>query len=168
MVLDVRPSRGSRPEGAAGWMERNAENSLQLVATRRLEGSLRVLVALAATRGRVTNAQEIAATSGLDVVAVRQLMRVLERARFITSKSGPAGGYRMAEDPASITVMAVLDAVEGRLELGYCKLRGVECPSSGICALHLPWERGAGALRASLESLTISDLIGNFGAPGAA
>ena len=149
-----------------GRLEGNAEDSLQLVATRRLEGSLRILVTLAATRGRMTHAQDIATAAGLDVVAVRQLTRVLERARFITSKSGPAGGYRMAEDPEAISVMAVLDAVEGRLEIGYCTLRGVECPPSGVCALHLPWESGAGALRASLESVTLADLIGNFGAQG--
>ena len=135
---------------------------MQLVATRRLEGSLRVLMALAATLGRMTHAQEIAETAGLDVVAVRQLTRVLERARFITSKSGPAGGYRMAEDPASISVMAVMDAVEGRLDLGHCTLRGVECPATGVCALHVPWEKGAGAMRASLETLTLSDLIGEY------
>ena len=141
---------------------------MQLVATRRLEGSLRVLMALAATRGRMTHAQEIAETAGLDVVAVRQLTRVLERARFITSKSGPAGGYRMAEDPASISVMAVMDAVEGRLDLRHCSLRGVECPATGVCALHVPWERGAGAMRASLETLTLSDLIGEYGSLGGA
>ena len=139
---------------------------MQLVATRRLDGSLRVLMALAATRGRMTHAQEIADATGLDVIAVRQLTRVLERARFITSKSGPAGGYCMAEDPASISVMAVVDAVEGRIDLGHCSLRGVDCPEMGVCALHVPWERGAGAMRTSLESLTLSDLIGQYRALG--
>ena len=46
---------------------------------------------------------------------LEQIFQRLRRARIVSGKRGPGGGYTLARPPAAITVRDVLEAVEGPL-----------------------------------------------------
>jgi len=60
--------------------------------------------------------QEIAERQGIPHRYLEQVLLLLKRAGFLTSKRGSAGGYRLLRLPSEITVGSVLRTIEGSLE----------------------------------------------------
>ncbi len=63
-----------------------------------------------ATRGDV-----IAGAQGMPLKYMEKILGDLRAAGLISSQRGPGGGYRLARDPAEISVADIIRAVEGSL-----------------------------------------------------
>jgi len=103
------------------------------------------MIYLASADGRRTAAPEIAEKMGLSVNYLRQVLRVLTRARLVLSSPSPTGGYELARPADTITILEIVEALEGPLAPADCVLRGGPCHWEDVCPMHTIW---SGALRA--------------------
>ena len=71
---------------------------------------------------------------------------------------GPTGGYESAVAPARLSVLDVIEAVEGPTVTGRCVLVDRPCSDGGHCALHQPWGRARAGLLDELGRTTLADL----------
>ncbi|HEU5419427.1 MAG TPA: Rrf2 family transcriptional regulator [Streptosporangiaceae bacterium] len=99
-------------------------------------------------------------------------LQSLVAAGILHAVSGPRGGYRLARPPAEITVLDVLDAVEGTADPFVCqeiRQRGVipvtpeQCRRP--CAIAAVMTRAHQAWRASLRAVTLAELAGRVPRP---
>jgi Rrf2 family cysteine metabolism transcriptional repressor len=86
---------------------------------------------------------ELARRREVPVQFLEQLFAVLRRAGILASQRGVKGGYRFARDPATVTVLEVVELLDGPLGRD----------SQGIFA------DAALAARGVLEGATIADVI---------
>lgn len=86
---------------------------------------------------------ELARRRDVPVQFLEQLFAVLRRAGVLSSQRGVKGGYRFARDPASVTVLEVVELLDGPLGRG----------ASGVFA------DAAEAARQVLASTSIADVI---------
>jgi Rrf2 family cysteine metabolism transcriptional repressor len=86
---------------------------------------------------------ELARRRDVPVQFLEQLFAVLRRAGIISSQRGVKGGYRFARDPAGVTVLEVVELLDGPV--------GRE--ADGVFA------DAAAAARRVLEQTTIADVI---------
>jgi Rrf2 family protein len=86
---------------------------------------------------------ELAKRRDVPVQFLEQLFAVLRRAGIISSQRGVKGGYRFARDPSTVTVLEIVELLDGPLGRD----------SQGVFA------DAAGAARGVLEQTTIADLI---------
>ena len=63
-------------------------------------------------------------------------MRDLVRAGLVDGTVGRTGGYRLAKPPGAISVLDVVEAVEGDSRRRVCVLRGGPCALDGVCDVH--------------------------------
>ena len=98
-------------------------------------------------------AERIGTTSGF----VSQVVTPLVRAGWVRSDPGPTGGYSLTVDLAEVSVLAVIEAVEGETETGQCVLADRPCSESGSCALHVPWQRARDGLLRELGAVSVAD-----------
>jgi len=103
---------------------------------------------------------EIAERMSLPKPFTPQVLGSLTRAGLVASKAGRGGGYRLAREPATITVLDVVEAAEGPLINTRCTLRGGPCLRDDRCAVHDTWIAAGQALRASLASTSLEELAG--------
>jgi Rrf2 family protein len=122
----------------------------------RTELSLRVLQALA-TGGR-WRAADIAAAVGSTTHYVARLAAPLTQAGWLRSTPGPTGGHELVADLGTISVLELIEAVEGPTDSGRCALVDRPCPSPEPCALHDAWIPAREALIARLASTPLSAL----------
>src|ERR1700716_631144 len=61
---------------------------------------------------------ELARRRDVPVQFLEQLFAVLRRAGIISSQRGVKGGYRFAREPASVTVLEVVELLDGSLGRG--------------------------------------------------
>jgi Rrf2 family protein len=75
---------------------------------------------------------------------------------WVRSEPGPTGGYSLAVELHGISVLEVVEAIEGTTDLGRCVLEDRACAGGGQCALHEPWARARGHLLVELSSTPLS------------
>lgn len=69
------------------------------------------------------NAQ-IAAKLQCSANTLAKVLQALVRAGFVKSRRGPCGGFVLARAPAEISLLAVFEALEGRVDSHACLLGG--------------------------------------------
>lgn len=80
-------------------------------------------------RGRYRTTREIVGEVDCSHAHLAKVIQSLARAGIIETRRGPAGGVRLAADPAATTLMTVYEAVEGRIPPGHgCLLPRSVCP----------------------------------------
>jgi Rrf2 family transcriptional regulator, cysteine metabolism repressor len=87
----------------------------------------------------------IAERRAMPVQFLEQLFSTLRRDGLLSSQRGVKGGYRLARPPEEITVLEVVQALDGKV--------GEEAREAGGI-----WEEGVEALRDVFRSTTIADI----------
>lgn len=122
--------------------------------SKRTDIALRALAHLSSSDG--ASGIDLAEAVETTVNYLPQVLKPMVIAGFISSTPGPGGGYRICVDLEDISVLDVIEKVEGGLELTTCVLRGAPCPAVEPCALHDSWQRARGALLAELGSTSVA------------
>lgn len=86
---------------------------------------------------------------------LRQVLQELGRAGLVKSQLGRTGGYSLVRDPDTITLLDVIEALEGSVEDGQCAMTGGPCHAKPACALHGVW---SSARRSFAEQLAAARL----------
>lgn len=133
---------------------------MRLEITRRADLATRALLALHADRGRI-KAADLAARIGTTAGFLSQAMTPLVAEGWVGSEPGPTGGYRLLADPADISVLAVIEAIDGPTDTTRCVLESRPCASTGLCALHRPWLRARAQLLGELSATSLAELSAN-------
>ncbi len=127
--------------------------------TARADYAVRAVCELAARRPGYATRHELAETQDVPGKFLESILGDLRRAGILESQRGAAGGYRLARDPAEITVADVIRAIEGPL----AAVRGMppEDMTYTGAAQHLTevWIAVRASMREVLESTTIADVL---------
>jgi Rrf2 family protein len=88
---------------------------------------------------------------------LEQIFQRLRRARLVTGKRGPGGGYVLARSPAEINLRDVVEPVEGPLD---GDLAGGPPPRDDAVPFrpHFLWKEVAASLAATLERIDLEAL----------
>ena len=130
---------------------------MRLEITKKTDLVLRALCSLA-THDRRRTAAEMAE----DINATRQtmpkLMEPMVKAGWVASTPGPTGGYLLETDLEEISLLELIEAVEGPTDDQKCVLRGTDCPAVDLCAIHEAWMPARNALLERLNATTIAEI----------
>jgi Rrf2 family protein len=89
----------------------------------RSQYALRALVLLAMKRGEgVISGRQIADFGGIPGKYVEQVMHDLRQAGLVRSRRGKGGGYVLGREPEAITILGVVETIEGSL-YGFGRMR---------------------------------------------
>jgi len=89
---------------------------------------------------------------------LRKLFKPLVQQGIINSTRGVSGGVRLARAPEEITVLEVVEALEGPLALNQCLLEDDACEFLSECGMHDVWEEAQAAMAKVLRSKNLMDL----------
>lgn len=96
------------------------------------------------------------------------IVGLLSKTGFLFSSRGKGGGYKLARPPETITVAAILKAVEGSLAPVAClDIPNNVCPRAGNCVTLPMWRELERRIDEYLNSVTVADLSGQSQAIGA-
>ena len=129
---------------------------MKLSLEQRTELALRAVRALHHHEHRVRG-RDLASQLGTTTQYLPQVLRPLVRAGWIDSTPGPRGGYRLAASPDEVSLLTLIEAMEGPTTPAPCVLRGGPCDAVGDrCALHDPWQRAREALLDELAAIPVA------------
>ncbi len=131
---------------------------MKILPTARTDYAIRALIYLANHPRDRVKAAEIAHEMEIPEPILRQVMGELQRANLVASRSGPHGGYRLARDPGEMTLLAIIEAMEGPADLHECALRGGPCHWEQVCAVHEIWSAARAAFTEVLATHTLKEV----------
>lgn len=131
---------------------------MKLVPTRRTDYAIRALLFLAEHDEEFLKADEIAEGMDIPRTFVPQVLQELQRAHLVRSRPSRHGGYALGRPAEQISVLDVVEALEGSLDESECALRGGPCRWDEVCALHWVWSAARTALADELRSATIAQV----------
>ncbi len=131
--------------------------TMRLEVTRRADLAVRALVALAGVDR--LKAADLAEGLGTTAAFVPQVIGALVKRGWIRSDPGPTGGYTLVVSPERVSVLDVVEAVDGPTDDGRCVVADLACGRRSVCALHDAWTRARDELVGALDAVTIGDLV---------
>jgi len=132
---------------------------VRLDLTKRGDYAIRAMLTLArAPEGRLLSVRRIAGAMAIPRQFLPQVMLDLGRAGLVDAVAGRSGGYRLRRPAADITLLDVIEAVEGDSQRRTCILRGGPCGLDGTCDVHEAFFSAQDAMLAALASANLAGL----------
>jgi Rrf2 family protein len=131
---------------------------MRLEITRKSDIATRALLSLSANGSR-SKASELAKAVGATPGFLSHAMLALVQRGWVRSDPGPLGGYTATFNPEKLSVLDVIEAVEGPTDTGRCVLESRPCGETGPCALHVAWSSARMDLLSKLSSTSLSSLM---------
>lgn len=132
---------------------------MRLDLTKRADYAIRAMLALArAGEGERLSVRHIATEQGIPSQILPRIMTDLVRAGLVASVAGRTGGYELARARATVSLLDVIEAVEGDSHRRTCVLRGGPCRLAGVCDVHAVFFEAQEALLTTLSAATLQEL----------
>ena len=130
------------------------------IIRRNSDYAFHALAALAGRKGFApASAHWLAERAGVAEPFLRKLLQRLSRAGVVESALGARGGFRLARRPERISVLEVLEAVQGRLAINRCFLGRRNCPRRRTCRISGRLTGIQKQLTAFFKSVKLADLV---------
>jgi Rrf2 family protein len=117
------------------------------------------------------SARDVADFQGISSAYVAKLFTQLQKAGIVQSSGGKSGGFRLARPADKISVLQVVDAVEGKSPLFQCREVRKNCAlfqnkdpdwaRRGVCAVHATMLAAEMRMREVLAQKTLASLAKN-------
>jgi len=110
-------------------------------------------------KGQLVGRREIAREMEIPGQFLAKIAQQLAKAGFIEIVQGAKGGFRLRVAPESLTLLDVVEAVEGEIFLNDCIMDPKSCRRSPHCAVHRVWDQARTELRQRLGNASFSKLL---------
>jgi Rrf2 family nitric oxide-sensitive transcriptional repressor len=127
------------------------------VISKTAEYALRAIACLASDPESPQSADVLAEKTKVPRRYLTRVMQDLAAGEVVTSRSGPGGGYVLAQSPAELTILDIVNAVSPLERIRECPL-GLETHTA-LCPLHAELDRAYAATEEAFRAVTIQQLI---------
>ena len=118
-----------------------------------------VLTVLAARPQVVLSAPDLAELAGLEAPTVAKVLKPLAQAGLVDGFRGANGGYRLARAAADISLVEIVEAMEGPLGMTECSLHAGQCGIEHSCGVRANWRRINDVVADVLRKVTLAQML---------
>lgn len=127
-----------------------------------VEYALRAVVVIAQQGGQPCTAQKVAEISQVPGPFLSKLLQGMVRAGIVASRRGLHGGFALTKEPAEMTILEVVDAVEPLQRIHECPL-GIKSHGSQLCPLHRRLDSAMAVVEEMFRETTVADVLAEPG-----
>lgn len=107
--------------------------------TRQTDYAIRCILYLSQYPNEVKVVDEIARARSIPKVFLSKIMQKLSKAGIVRSYRGVKGGFELAKKPRNISLLDVIEAIEGPVAMNICAIDKKLCNLSNACSVHPVW-----------------------------
>jgi len=106
---------------------------------------------------------DIAKEMNIPAQFLHKVMPRLVKAGLVRSRRGARGGYRLAKDPADISLLDIIQAIDGPIFINRCLFDKDDCSMDAECHIRPVFVEAQSALRRVLRQHCLQDVIQSNG-----
>lgn len=127
--------------------------------SRRTDYGVRVILDLATlTESTRASTQEIADRQNIPAPFLAKIISQLSLSGLVTTFRGAGGGVSLARPASEISLLQVIEALDGPVRLNRCLIEPSACPRDEHCPVHHIWAKAQTELTGLLGSTTFDNL----------
>lgn len=129
--------------------------------TRRCDYACRILRSAYRHKDTYISIADVAEEEDIPYAFARTIQHDLATAGYLKTVRGARGGLSLSIDPAEVTVLDVLSALQGPVAVSPCSADPESCEKSDWCSFNKVWLAADNALHNLFGSLTLLDVFEN-------
>jgi len=118
-----------------------------------------VLTVLASAPEVVASAAGLAERAGLEAPTVAKVLKPLAQAGLVEAFRGANGGYRLARPAGDISLIEIVEAMEGPLGMTECSLHAGHCGIEDSCGARANWRRINDVVADALRGVSLAQML---------
>lgn len=126
--------------------------------TKKTEYAIRALWELAHNSEHLATANQIAHRQSIPPKYLPQIISELSRAGLLLSVRGYGGGVRLSRPPREISLLHVIEAMQGKLTMFECQVGSYECIHLPSCDLQCAYGKAQAAIERVFRETKLSDI----------
>jgi Rrf2 family protein len=127
--------------------------------SRRTDYGVRVILDLAMLeQGERAATQEIADRQNIPAPFLAKIISQLSLSGLVSTYRGSGGGVSLARPASEISLLHVIEALEGPVRLNRCAIEPSACPRDSHCPVHHVWAQAQTDLTGLLRNTTFDKL----------
>ena len=130
-----------------------------MIYSRSAEYAIRAFIFLATVpEGKYAMVKQIAEQCDIPAHFLAKILQQMARKGFLRSSKGPTGGYCLRMPPDEISMLQLVDTIDGLTDYERCPGGMTECNDSAPCGMHDTWKALRSRIMEYLEHTSIEDL----------
>jgi Rrf2 family transcriptional regulator, iron-sulfur cluster assembly transcription factor len=130
--------------------------------TRKGDYAIRGMVYLAGkTKGEFLLLSDIAESVDVPRALLAKIFQQFSKVGLVNSARGAGGGFTLGRLAEEISLLEIIEAVEGPLLLNRCLIAGGACGRDAVCMVHPVWRGVQESMQSVLSGISLKQLAGN-------
>ena len=128
---------------------------------RNTDYALRLVTSLAAQpdTGEVMSARNLSELNKVPYTLACKLLQRYQKAGIVNSTMGPKGGFCLARRPSEITILELVETIQGTIRVNRCLIAPLVCPVQQNCPLHPKLADLQEEIQRYLRNTTLAEVI---------
>jgi Rrf2 family protein len=123
-----------------------------------VEYALRAVVYLAGEKNGPASTAAVANATKVPPAYLAKVLRALVKAGIVTARRGVGGGVTLAKDPARLTILVVVNAVDPIKRITTCPLN-LAAHGARLCRLHKRVDAALALVENAFGSTTLAEVL---------
>ncbi len=131
------------------------------VLRRNTDYGLRMMVNLAKNshNGQLMSARQLASDGNFSYQLGCKLLQKLHKAELVKSVMGPKGGFKLGRKPSEITLMDVINVLQGGVHMNRCLVGDQGCEFESECEVNTKLSRLQRYIEGYLGGITLDEIL---------
>lgn len=121
-----------------------------------------IYLALFSTREKKVGIKEVASELDIPSPFLGKILQMLARHHILGSTKGPNGGFFLNKPAIDISLMEIIELIDGNDTFSTCVIRNANCSHDDPCALHDRIAHLRNEERMLFSTESIADLVSEF------
>jgi len=130
-----------------------------MLVTRETDYAVRTILYLARELERTANVTEVAHAMHIPKSFLAKIVQRLTKKNMLVSTRGVKGGFRLAKKPSEISLLDIMEAIQGPAKINLCVIDSKKCRLSSHCSVHPVWVDIRKEVEKRLQKQTIAALM---------
>ncbi len=102
---------------------------------------------------------DIANEMNIPAQFLHKVMPRLVKAGLVRSRRGARGGYKLAKQPSEISLLQIVQAIDGPIYINRCLFDHDDCTMEEYCPIRPVFQNAQDAMRKVLDDSSLADLV---------
>ena len=121
-----------------------------------------IYLALFASSEKKAGIKEISEKLDIPTPFLGKILQLIAKRQLLNSTKGPHGGFSLSKPAMDISIMEVVEIIDGSDAFDTCVIRTTKCSFDAPCSLHDSIEPQRREMKKTFETKTIADLASEF------
>jgi Rrf2 family protein len=130
-----------------------------MLVTRETDYAVRTVLYLAKERNRRASVTEVAHAMHIPKSFLAKILQRLVKSNILISTRGVKGGFELAQKASEISLLSIMEAIQGPAGINLCAVDSKKCKLSATCSVHPVWVAIRKEVERRLKKQTIKELL---------